>query len=74
MNMSLKHPDREISAEISREIVAINREFLRLLTHPATVGAAQVLGLDGSMVDVLRRFRPAELEQIATAPLLLAEF
>jgi hypothetical protein len=76
--MSLKRLDtriREASrSEIAAEVADINREFLRLLTHPSARGAPEVLGLDAPLVEGLCRLNPDELELIAAAPLLLVEF
>ena len=68
--MSLKRPD----TEISEEIADINREFLRLLTHPAIRGAPGVLGLDGGVLEGLCQLNREERELVAASPLLLAEF
>ena len=76
--MSLKRLDtqfrEEIRAELSAEIKDINREFLRLLTHPDTRGAPEVLGMDAGILEGLCRLNPDELELISSAPLLLVEF
>lgn len=68
--MSQKYPD----SLIKDEIADINREFLRLLTHPRLPAMAGVLGLDGPTLDSLRRLDAAQLENIAGSSLLLAEF
>jgi hypothetical protein len=76
--MSLKHLDTRIReqnrAEIAAEIADINREFLRLLTHPDTRGAPEVLGLDAALMESLCRLNPEELESLAATPSLLVEF
>ena len=76
--MSLKCLDsqirEEIRTELSTEITDINREFLRLLTHPVTHGVPELLGLDAGVLEGLRQLRPDELELISAAPLLLVEF
>jgi hypothetical protein len=76
--MSLKRLDtqfrEEIRAELSAEIKDINREFLRLLTHPDTRGAPEVLGMDAGILEGLCQLNPDELELISSAPLLLVEF
>ena len=68
--MSPNNPD----FEISREIVDINREFLRLLVDDLTCGASGVLGLDGGIVSALRRLESSQLEKISRTPVLLVEF
>jgi hypothetical protein len=68
--MSLNSPDTQISAEICD----INREFLRLVTHPATDGADRVLGLDGGVLDALRKLSPEQQELVACSPVPLVEF
>jgi len=68
--MSLKSPDFEINDEIPD----INLEFLHLLTHPATSGAEDVLGLNAGIVTALQSLENEQLEMISRSPLLLAEF
>ncbi|MDP6435774.1 MAG: hypothetical protein QF790_10710 [Gammaproteobacteria bacterium] len=71
--MPQKHPDSSVPTEIA-EIVDINREFLRLLADPRLAGTGGALGLDEATLSCLRQLNPGQLENIATAPLLLAEF
>jgi hypothetical protein len=69
--MPHKHPDLPIQAEITD----INREFLRLLIHPQLRASPDgVLGLDRATLESLHRLSPAQLDQVAKAPLLLVEF
>jgi hypothetical protein len=56
------------------EIANINREFLRLLASPAVAENHSLLGLDGGVLGALRSLSPAQLDRIAAAPQLLAEF
>ncbi|MCP4000678.1 MAG: hypothetical protein GY727_07195 [Gammaproteobacteria bacterium] len=76
--MSLKYPDSQVReqmrTELSTEIADINREFLNLLTHPATRGVQNLLGLDAAILEGLRQLNPDELELVSAAPLLLVEF
>jgi len=59
---------------VSQEITDINREFLSLLASAPEGDVEQVLGLDGGAVTALRRLDENQLDMIARAPLLLAEF
>lgn len=68
--MSLNSPD----TDIRKEIRDINREFLRLVTHPATDGAGSILGLDGGMLAALRQLSAGQRELIAQTAVPLAEF
>jgi hypothetical protein len=68
--MSLKSPYLEINGEIAD----INLEFLNLLTHTATSGVEDVLGLNAGIVTALHSLQNEQLEKISRAPLLLAEF
>ncbi len=56
------------------EIANINREFLRLIADSDGTETAALLGLDPATVASLRSLSPAELDRIAAAPQLLAEF
>ena len=71
--MPQKHPDSSVQTEIA-EIVDINREFLRLLTDPHLAATGGALGLDEATLCCLRQLNPDQIECIAAAPLLLAEF
>jgi len=62
-----------ISAEFA-EISDINREFLRILCHPATLGLPELLGLSSPVIEVLHSLRPGQLQKISCSPLLLADF
>jgi hypothetical protein len=64
------HP---ITAEIAA-INDINRSFLQVLTHPATRGLPQLLGLDGGVLEALHQLDSQQLDKVASSPLLLAEF
>jgi hypothetical protein len=68
--MLQKHPDLQIQAEI----MDINREFLRLLTHPQLAAPDGCLGIDKVTLDCMRRLSVTELELIAGSPVLLVEF
>ena len=76
--MSPECPDTPVSpataSRFAREMTAINREFLLLLTDDQVAGTSDLLGLDAATAAALRNLSPAELEIIAEAPLLLAEF
>jgi hypothetical protein len=62
-----------ISAEMAA-ISDINRAFLQVLTHPATRGLQHLLGLDGAVLEALHQLDSAQLNKVASSPLLLAEF
>ncbi|MCP4175013.1 MAG: hypothetical protein GY758_30050 [Fuerstiella sp.] len=76
--MSEKHPDSHFgfaaTGSVTEETVEINREFLRLLTHPCVRGSRQLLGLQGGVLAALAQLDQRELQQVASVPLLLAEF
>jgi hypothetical protein len=76
--MSPEHPDKPFPQRPGNrfrgEITAINSEFLRLLTHPHVADMPELLGLNGGIVAALRSLEPTQLETVADAPLLLAEF
>lgn len=63
----------DLASELA-EITNINREFLRLIAGPAVAQADALLGLDVGVVQALRALSPAQLDRIAAAPQLLAEF
>jgi hypothetical protein len=67
-------PDLHPAAEFRSEVADINREFLRLLTHPDQQEAQAVLGLEKPVLDSLRRLDAAALDALASLPLLLPEF
>ena len=67
-------PESPISRELATEISAMNREFLSLLTHPQVAGYPQLLGLDSGVINSLRRLDDSQLQCLAQAPLLLADF
>lgn len=72
--MSPVRPESPANPDLQAEISAMNREFLSLLTHPAVDGRTRLLGLSPDVIDSLRRMSVAQLDQLATAPLLLAGF
>lgn len=72
--MSGIHAETPAAGVPQAEIGAINREFLRLLTHPALEGQPAALGLDAAVLRSLRAMTPAQLRRLAAAPLLLADF
>jgi len=71
--MSGMHHDIHKRLDLCHEIQAINREFLRLLTHRALPTEGPVLGLEPAILKGLRRLSPEQLMQLAAAPLLLME-
>ena len=72
--MSLIHREMPERLALCAEIRAINREFLRLLTHPAARQERPVLGLETAVLIGLRRLNPDQLERLAATPMLLVEF
>lgn len=72
--MSGIHSEMPAAGVPQAEIAAMNREFLRLLTHPALEGQPAALGLDAAVLDSLRGMTPSQLRRLAEAPLLLADF
>ena len=68
--MLQKHADSAIQAEIT----AINREFLGLLIHPRLAEGTGVLGLASHTLASVRRLSVEDIDRLAQAPLLLAEF
>lgn len=67
-------PDLHPSAEFRSEVADINREFLRLLTHPDLQEEPAALGLEAPVLESLRRLDTGELNAVASLPLLLPEF
>ncbi|MEE4186163.1 MAG: hypothetical protein V2J12_10375 [Gammaproteobacteria bacterium] len=72
--MSVLHRETPEPRTLRTEISAINREFLRLLTHPALSNDRPVLGLEPAVLNSLRRLSQNQLQQLAATPLLLVEF
>lgn len=72
--MSRITPESRLTPPADRRVADINREFLRLATHPALQTALPVLGLDPSIRQGLRQLSPAAIDNLAAAPVLLAEF
>ena len=66
--------EKQPETGFQRELIDINKEFLSLITDSSVAAAPEVLGLTGQVLASLRGLTPAELNAIATAPLLLAEF
>ncbi|MGI9291874.1 MAG: hypothetical protein ACR2QG_11460 [Gammaproteobacteria bacterium] len=60
--------------EMSHQVFDMNREFLRLLTHPRRADASDLLGFDVGAGEALQRLDERQLDMIARAPLLLVEF
>jgi len=72
--MSALHRETLEPRTLRAEISAINREFLRLLTHPALNTERPLLGLEPGVLASLRCLRPEQLQRLAATPLLLVEF
>jgi hypothetical protein len=72
--MCPKSPDLHLHDNFTSEIADINREFMRLLIHPAIREAPQALGLNAGLLAALWQLTPAELDEIGSLPLLLPEF
>lgn len=72
--MSGIHPETRFPPSLDADVAAMNSEFLALLTSPAQVSGQDLLGLDASIIDALRKLSDAQLEHFAGAPVLLAEF
>ncbi len=72
--MSAVHPEMPSARVADPEILAINREFLALVTDPALPDGQPVCGLDADVVTRLRSFAPEQLDAVATTPVLLADF
>jgi hypothetical protein len=65
---------KRIEIGFRRELIDINREFLRLATDPAVGGIPSLLGLPATTLANLRALSPLELDAVAETPLLLVEF
>jgi hypothetical protein len=61
-------------ALLQHEVHAMNREFLALLTRADLTAGTPVLGLDTGIVASLQCLTPAQLDRLAAAPVLLADF
>ncbi|MBT8423038.1 MAG: hypothetical protein HKN56_03275 [Gammaproteobacteria bacterium] len=79
--MSGIHPEtapravpRHTADAMATEIRAMNRAFLELLTDPLAPDGTRVLGLDAAWVQGLRRLSSTDRDELAAAPLLLADF
>ena len=72
------HPEMLSTAPAAAAALAviadINRDFLRLLVHPATRKHGDLLGLQQPLLDGLRRLDSDQLQRVADVPVLLAEF
>jgi hypothetical protein len=72
------HPEMLPTAPAAAAAIAviadINRDFLRLLVHPATRKHGELLGLQQPLLDGLRRLDSDQLNRVADVPVLLAEF
>ena len=56
------------------QLTDINREFLMLLTADAVAALPEVFGFGKGALDQLRHLSGAQIDRIAEAPILLAEF
>jgi len=65
-----KRPD----TDFRRQLTDMNKEFLRLLTDPATAATHNLLGLAPEAIAGLRHLSAAQLDRVAAVPVLLAEF
>ena len=65
---------RPPATEIAAEVTSMNRAFLDLLTDPLAPTGTAVLGLDPLLLDGLRVLSPAQRDELAAVPLLLADF
>ena len=75
--MSGIHPEMprtSASRALTTEITAMNNTFLELLINPLAPDHGHVLGLDKQLLESLRALPQQHREELAAAPLLLADF